>query len=263
MKLLSGAGMGTQLPPCVLAVSDFDGMHGAHRRLLADAGKQARDQAIALSALVLAAPRHTARTLGSLRDALAGLHRAGVDYVLVRRCARDVADTLAALPNVRQLVMASEAQVWPGAAAQMADAVARADFPALHALLGHPFSVSGHVVHGRKLGRMMGRPTLNLKMKHGPAALSGIYVVQVLGLEPQPLPAVASVGVRPTVERDGEPLLEVHVLQPLAPCYGSIVRVEFLKKLREELRFDGIDALQAAIDADVAATRRFFLAGAA
>ncbi len=257
MKLLSGAG--AALPPCVLAISDFDGMHGEHRHILADAAEQARGAALALAALVLAPGRHTARTFGNLRDTLAGLRRAGVEYVLIRRAALDAADALIAMPNVRQVVIAAG----PPASAQMADAVARADFPALHALLGHPFSVSGHVVHGRKLGRMMGFPTLNLKMKHGPGELSGIYVVHVHGLAPGPLPAVASVGVRPTVECDGEPLLEVHVMSHLSSCYGKIVRVEFLKKLRDELRFDGIDALQAAINDDVAAAGRYFLNSAA
>ncbi|MFC5458889.1 riboflavin kinase [Massilia niabensis] len=263
MKVLFGVRAGAALPPCVLAVADFDGMHGEHRRILADAGAQARARGIALAALVLAPARQTSRAHGSLRDTLAGLRVAGVDHVLISRSTHDAATALVALPNVRQVVTATEGQAWLDASAQLTGAVARADFPALRALRGHPFSVSGHVVHGRKLGRMMGFPTLNLKMKHGPAGLSGIYVVQVHGLAPHPLPAVASVGVRPTVERDGEPLLEVHVMETVASCYGKIVSVEFLKKLRAELRFDGIDALKAAIEVDVTAARRYFMASAA
>jgi riboflavin kinase/FMN adenylyltransferase len=262
MKLIRRGDEARSLPPCVLAISDFDGMHGDHRCLLASAGGQARAGSHALAALMLAPARRTARDMGNLRDALVALQRAGVDYVVIRRCSAEAVTSMAALPNVRQVLM-SEAAQQQRASAALADAVARADFATLRELLDHPFSVSGHVVHGRKLGRTMGFPTLNLKMKHGPGGLRGIYVVMVHGLAPRPLPAVASVGVRPTVERDGEPLLEVHIMQAIGLCYGKIVRVEFLHKLRDERHFDGLEALQAAIDADVEAASRYFVATAA
>ena len=89
-------------------------------------------------------------------------------------------------------------------------ALAAGDFAATGALLGHPYSMSGHVIHGAKLGRNLGFPTLNLRVAHRPA-LAGIFVVQVHGLAAGPLPAVASLGVRPTVEDAGRMLLEVHV----------------------------------------------------
>lgn len=251
------------VPPCVLAISDFDGMHGGHLDLLASAASKARAGSLALAALVLAPARHSARTMGNLRDTLGALRRAGVEYVLLRRCGPDAASAHIGMPNVRQVVMAAEPAAQRRAAAQAADALAQADFAGVRCLLGRPYAVSGHVVHGRKLGRTMGFPTLNLKMKHGPSELGGIYVVQVHGLASGPLPGVASVGVRPTVERHGEPLLEVHVMATVARCYGKIVSVEFLEKLRDEACFDGLAALRAAIDADVAAARRYFAASAA
>lgn len=264
MKLVRNVDLGA-LPPCVLAISDFDGMHGGHRDLLADAAGKARAGSLVLAALVLAPARHSARTMGNLRDTLSALRRAGVGFVLLRRGGPDAATATAliGMPNVRQVVMAAEPAAQQRAAALAAAALARADFAGVRQLLGRPYAVSGHVVHGRKLGRTMGFPTLNLKMKHGPGELRGIYVVRVHGLAPGPLTGVASVGVRPTVERDGEPLLEVHVMDKVASCYGKIVSVEFLEKLRDEARFDGLDALQAAIDADVAAAGRYFAASAA
>jgi riboflavin kinase/FMN adenylyltransferase len=78
-------------------------------------------------------------------------------------------------------------------------ALAAGNFGQAERLLGHPYAISGHVIHGQKLGRTLGYPTLNLRVPHRPA-LAGIFIVQVHGLADVPLPAVASLGVRPTVE---------------------------------------------------------------
>jgi len=136
-------------------------------------------------------------------------------------------------------------------------ALAAADLGATRELLGHPYSVSGHVIHGQKLGRTLGFPTLNLRVMHRPA-LSGIFVVQVHGLAASPLPAVASLGVRPTVENAGRMLLEVHLFDWDRPCYGKLVSVEFLSKLRDEEKYDDLTALTAAIDRDAVQARAFF-----
>jgi riboflavin kinase/FMN adenylyltransferase len=136
-------------------------------------------------------------------------------------------------------------------------ALAAGDFEAADALLGHPYSMSGHVIHGAKLGRTLGFPTLNLRVAHRPA-LAGIFVVQVHGLAAQPLPAVASLGVRPTVEDAGRMLLEVHVFDWDQPCYGKLVRVEFLTKLRDEEKYVDLPTLTAAIDRDAQQARAWF-----
>jgi riboflavin kinase/FMN adenylyltransferase len=136
-------------------------------------------------------------------------------------------------------------------------ALAHGDFDTTRALLGHPYAMSGHVIHGRKLGRTLGFPTLNLRVVHRPA-LAGIFIVQVHGLGPQPLPAVASLGVRPTVEDAGRMLLEVHVFDFDAPCYGKLVRVEFLAKLRDEEKYVDLPTLTAAIERDAEQARAWF-----
>lgn len=136
-------------------------------------------------------------------------------------------------------------------------ALAAGDLQTTGALLGHPYAMSGHVIHGAKLGRTLGFPTLNLRVAHRPA-VQGIFVVQVHGLADQPLPAVASLGVRPTVEDAGRMLLEVHIFDYDRPCYGKLVRVEFLKKLRDEEKYIDLDTLTAAIHRDAEQARAWF-----
>ncbi|PPE69870.1 bifunctional riboflavin kinase/FAD synthetase [Caldimonas thermodepolymerans] len=143
------------------------------------------------------------------------------------------------------------------------EALARGDMEAAAGLLGRPYSISGHIVHGRKLGRQLGFRTLNLRFRHRRAAATGIFVVRVHGLIPEPLPGVASLGLRPTVEETDRILLEVNCLEWPAELgaeggYGKIVRVELLHKLRDEVRFEGLDALTAAIRQDAADARAYF-----
>lgn len=137
-------------------------------------------------------------------------------------------------------------------------ALARGEFSLVAQLLGHPYAVSGHVIHGKKLGRTIGFPTMNLRVAHKRPALSGIFAVQVHGLADKPLPGVASFGVRPTVEDSGRVLLETYVFDYAQECYGTVVRVEFLKKLRDEEKYDDLPTLTAAIARDEQQARAFF-----
>lgn len=137
-------------------------------------------------------------------------------------------------------------------------ALANGDFDEAEALLGHPYRISGHVVHGQKLGRTIGFPTLNLRIAHHRPALNGIFIVQVHGLADQPLPAVASLGVRPTVDDSGRVLLETHVFDYSGHAYGKVVQIEFLKKLRDEEKFIDLPTLTAAINKDADQARAYF-----
>ncbi len=147
------------------------------------------------------------------------------------------------------------------------EALARGDMAGAAALLGRPYGISGHVVHGRKLGRDLGFKTLNLRFSHWKPAASGIFAVLVHGLGDTPLEGVANLGVRPSLDpldvNGGRVLLETHCLQwpaSLGPegGYGKIIRVELLHKLHDELRYDGLEALQAGIARDCDAARAFF-----
>ena len=148
------------------------------------------------------------------------------------------------------------------------EALAAGDMERAAVLLGRPYSLSGHVVHGKKLGRSLGFKTLNLRFSHPRPAALGIFAVQVHGLADEPLDGVASLGRRPTVDDSGRVLLEVHCLAwPAAlgaeGAYGKIVRVELLHKLRDEARFDSLEALTAAIRKDADDARAFLAAHAA
>ncbi len=137
-------------------------------------------------------------------------------------------------------------------------ALGSGDFERVRTLLGRRYSISGHVIHGRQLGRHLGFPTLNLRIPFERPALSGIFVVEVEGLDGRALPGVANLGTRPAVERDGRPLLEVNLFDFDRDVYGELVRVVFLAKLRDEANFAGLDELRAQIGRDAQAARTFF-----
>jgi riboflavin kinase/FMN adenylyltransferase len=194
-----------------------------------------------------------------------GARRAG-DYALLDRAGQvqgfDVARMLSY--EVHGLRVSSSA---------VRDALAAGDMTQAAVLLGRPYSISGRVVHGRKLGRQLGATaagqdgfrTLNLAFGHPRPAAMGIFAVRVRGLGPRPLDGVASLGVRPTIEDAGRVLLEVHCFDwpaELGPegGYGRLVGVDLLHKLRDEARYDGLDALTRAIAKDCDDARRLLAA---
>ncbi len=124
-------------------------------------------------------------------------------------------------------------------------------------LLGRPYIMDGQVSHGQKLGRQIGFATANLRIKHNPLPMSGVFAVEVSGLGAKPLPGVANLGIRPTVGGT-RPLLEVHLFDFDRDIYGAHISVRFVHKLRNEQRFPNIDALKAQIAADAANARAFF-----
>jgi len=137
-------------------------------------------------------------------------------------------------------------------------ALAAGDLLQAQGLLGRPYAMTGHVVHGKKLGRTLNMPTLNMRVAPRCAARTGIYVVRVHGLAQQALSGVASLGVRPTVEDDGRILLETHLFDVNLDAYGKLIRVELLKHLRDEEKFPDLPTLTAAMHADAQHARAYF-----
>jgi len=136
------------------------------------------------------------------------------------------------------------------------EALAAGDFARAGTLLGRPFSIEGRVVEGEKLGRSLGYPTANVPLGRRVAPISGIFAVRVdLADGRTGLPGVASLGVRPTVNRLSQPLLEAHLFDFDEDIYATRIRVEFVHKLREEARFDDLEALVAQMDRDAARAR--------
>jgi len=138
------------------------------------------------------------------------------------------------------------------------NALAAGDFAQAEQLLGRPFAITGRVIEGQKLAATLGSPTANIQLGRRHAPLHGVYVVTAQ-LNGKPIKGVANIGTRPTVEGDGRAHLEVHLLDFAANLYGKRLTVTFHHKLRDEQRFAGLDALKAAIAADIAATRTYLL----
>ena len=138
------------------------------------------------------------------------------------------------------------------------EALAEGELDLARELLGRPYSISGRVIGGDRIGRTLGFPTANIRMRRNRPPLEGIFAVRVHGLDSRPLAGAASLGVRPTIHAEGAPTLEVHILDFERDIYGRHVRVEFLHKLRDEQKFADVEALRRQIALDVQATRSYF-----
>lgn len=180
-----------------------------------------------------------------------GAQRAG-DYAMLDTAGDSLGFDVARMNSyeVHQVRVSSSAVRDALAAGRMDDAAK---------LLGRPYAISGHVVHGRKLGRELGFRTLNLRFTHWKPAASGIFVVLVHGIGPTPIAGVANLGIRPSLDshdvNGGRVLLETHCLDwpsslGLDGAYGKMIRVELLHKLHDELKYDGLDSLRAGIYQD-------------
>ncbi len=188
-----------------------------------------------------------------------GAKRAG-DYAML-----DAAGVAAGFDVAR--MMSYEVHGLRVSSSAVRDALATGRMADAARLLGHPYHIAGHVLHGAKLGRTLGFRTLNLRFTHWKPAASGIFAVLVHGLTLQPLQGVANLGIRPSLDpsdvNGGRVLLETYCLDWPASLgadggYGKIIRVELLYKLHDELKYDGLDALQKGIAKDCDDARAYF-----
>jgi len=284
-------------PPCALAIGNFDGMHLGHQALLAQL-KQAAHAANLEAAVMtfephpreFFTPESAPARLCSMREKLEFFAQAGVKRVYVcrfnQRFAKVTAeaymdDILRHAINAQAILVGEDFRFGAKRAGSVSDFVAagfnlvslpQVDLAGVRvsstrvrtaladgrlqeaaSLLGRGYSISGKVVHGAKRGRQLGFPTANVHMRHERPALKGVYAVKLDGLN-----AVANLGVRPTIAGVPKLSLEVHVLDFNGDLYGKHVHVEFLHKIRDEMKFDGLDALKAQIAVDVELARIFF-----
>jgi len=184
-----------------------------------------------------------------------GARRAG-DFALLQALAAENNYTVATMPS-----FTIDGQRVSSTATR--EALAHGDLDKAEKLLGRPYSISGRVVDGDKIGKQLGFPTANIQLKHNRPPLSGIFAVSVYGaLLSSPaiaLPGVASLGVRPTTHENGKPVLEVHLFDFNQEIYGQHLQVNFLHKLRDEEKYQDIDTLIRQIEQDVAQAKRFFI----
>ena len=283
---------------CAATIGNFDGVHRGHRALIDRVTAKAREAKLTACVLTFephprefftpaAAPARITR----LRDKLELMAQAGVEHVHVARfdarfaampAERFIRDVLVRGLGVEWLLVGRDFRFGARRAGdfttlkdqgfaleampdvelgglRVSSSAVRAALKAgelaeAERLLGHPYTISGRVAHGAKLGRGLGFPTANIVLRRAPP-LAGIFVVEVDRYGP----GVASIGRRPTVNPVTIPLLEVHLFDHEADLYGEHLRVRFLKKLRDEEKYDGLPALQAAIARDARRAREFFL----
>ena len=284
--------------PCVLAIGNFDGIHLGHQALLKKLTQTAQELNLKAAVMTFEphpreffTPESAPARLCSMREKLEFFADADVERVYVcafnrhfakisaedfmQRILRESINAEAVLVgedfrfgakragSIESFVqerfnLISLPQVDAGGArvsstrVRQALADGRLDEAAL--LLGRSYSISGKVVHGAKRGRQLGFPTANVHMRHERPALTGVYAVKLDGLH-----AVANLGVRPTIAGVPKLSLEVHVLDFNGDLYDKHVHVEFLHKIRDEMKFDGLDALKAQIAKDVEVARSFFI----
>jgi riboflavin kinase/FMN adenylyltransferase len=282
---------------CALTIGNFDGVHRGHRALIDRVAARARELRLTSCVLTFEphpreffAPAAAPARLTRLREKLELIAAAGIERVhVIRFDARFAA--LSATRFIEDVLVRGLRSAWllvgrdfrfgaqrkgdfaalqghgfqleamPDVAfdgGRVSSSAVRAalqagDFAHAERLLGRPYAISGKVIHGAKLGQDLGFPTANIVLRQRPP-LSGIYVVAVEGLGP----AVASVGLRPTVNPVASPLLEVHLLERDGDLYGRRLRVTFLRKLRDEAKFEGLAALREAIAHDAEQARQYF-----
>lgn len=137
------------------------------------------------------------------------------------------------------------------------EALTRNDFELAGKLLGRPFTYSGKVVYGNQLGVQLGIPTANLWLPKNKLPILGVYIVKAL-LDGRELKGIANMGLRPTVGGES-PVLEVHLLNFSENIYGKRLTVEFLKKVRDEKKFENLDALKKQIFKDISTAESYFV----
>lgn len=138
------------------------------------------------------------------------------------------------------------------------EALAIADFGLAEQLLGRPYAMSGKVVYGKQLGRTLGSPTANLALQRLRAPLNGVFAVRVHEVDGQVRCGVANIGTRPTLGESIKAVLEIHLLDFHGDLYGKRIDVTFHHKIRDEQKFESLDALKQQIHKDIASGREFF-----
>lgn len=135
--------------------------------------------------------------------------------------------------------------------------LAAGDLAKAERLLGRRYSVFGKVIHGAERGRELNFPTANIHLRNKTTPISGVFIVQVLNVINKPIPGVANIGFRPTVG-DNKRLLEFFLFDFDADIYGKLVKIEFLQKIRDEVKFANLALLQQQIQKDVVAAKKYF-----
>lgn len=292
---------GEKIPPLVLALGNFDGVHLGHARLMREAVRLAEEIGAKAGMLCFdvppadilfpVPPKHLCGLAGKLRYA----SELGIEYAVicpfeaVRHFSSDAfcaflrgkcactgivcgynfrfADKGAGTPEILIREFGENASVIPAvktedgvpiSSTRIRTLIENGSVDEAAKLLGHPFEVTGKVVHGKTLGRKMGLPTLNMDFGEGDIIpRSGIYVSRCVS-EGKAYKAVTNIGSRPTVDDGGKVNCETHIIDFTGDIYGETVSVELLLRIRDEKKFGSVEELKGAIEGDVRSAEEYF-----
>ena len=131
------------------------------------------------------------------------------------------------------------------------------NFETANAMLDWHYSYSGKVVYGNQLGREIGVPTANIWIPKQKLPISGVYAVRCI-VDNAKYFGIANMGIRPTVGGK-RPVLETHIFDFEKDIYGSRITVQFIEKIREEVKFDSIDLLKSQIKKDIEEAKKILI----
>jgi riboflavin kinase/FMN adenylyltransferase len=282
-------------PPCILTIGNYDGIHLGHQALINKLTLMSKN--LNLESAVMTFEPHpreffslkdSPQRIISLREKLEFFDSKNIDRVYVIKFNKDFSllsgedftDNLQNQINVKKILVGKDFRYGKNrdsgveeikqsgievialdevkylsqrvSSTIIRNALAVGDFKLTKELLGRCYFISGKVVHGKKIGRQLGFPTANIHIHHKQPPLSGVFAVKLDNMF-----GVANLGTRPTVSGEKKIYLEVHILNFSDDLYGKHVRVNFLKKIRDEFHFPTIEALKSQIKLDILATKDF------
>lgn len=282
-------------PPCILTIGNYDGIHLGHQALINKLTLMSKN--LNLESAVMTFEPHpreffslkdSPQRIISLREKLEFFDSKNIDRVYVIKFNKDFSllsgedftDNLQNQINVKKILVGKDFRYGKNrdsgveeikqsgievialdevkylsqrvSSTIIRNALADGDFKLTKELLGRCYFISGKVVHGKKIGRQLGFPTANIHIHHKQPPLSGVFAVKLDNMF-----GVANLGTRPTVSGEKKIYLEVHILNFSDDLYGKHVRVNFLKKIRDEFHFPTIEALKSQIKLDIQATKDF------
>jgi riboflavin kinase/FMN adenylyltransferase len=306
MQLIRGLHNLTQpLPPSVVTIGNFDGIHLGHQQVLQQL-KTIADKSALCSAVIIFepqpieffAPDKAPKRLSRFREKIAYLRSQKIDYLLCLKFDQSfselgaeqfVEELLVNRLSTQHLVIGddfrfgknrsgdfeslksygkqygfkvdnTETLLFDGtrvSSTRIRECIQNDDFTFASNLLGRPYSLSGKVSHGQKLGRQLGFPTINIKMGSKTLIVKGVFAVMVKGIDNRVLQGVASLGTRPTVSGI-DSILEVYILNFNQDVYGYGVEVDFLHRIRDEKKFNSLEELTINIKQDIVLAKQYF-----
>ncbi|MBQ3100180.1 MAG: riboflavin biosynthesis protein RibF [Clostridia bacterium] len=285
--LLQGAPALTPAAPLSLAMGNFDGVHLGHRALISEAVAAANEMGLLPAVWTFDRNPSGAPEISTPSEKAELCAALGVRYLI--RCPFDGVRGTEAADFVNELLIgrlkvraavcgfnhrfgkngAGDSDLLrrlmtesggvcrviepvyyggePVSSSRIRSALAEGGVESANAMLGRRFSLSGEVTHGNEIGRTLGFPTVNIPVSAGAARLlSGVFVTRCMGL-----PAVSNVGSRPTVTDSSEIVCETHIIGYGGDLYGRTLKVEFLSRIRPEIKFASLDGLIAQLKSDV------------